>query len=428
MSPIQQQQTNEIIVKESHQQNTNIEEASTSTTTSKAEIDVDDIEFFKFSTYLNRNLNEKQLRELFYNDYMLGKEIGNGGFGTIFSGIRRKDNKPVAIKVIKKAKVTQWYQFKCIADSSLSSSASPHDINNNDLTGPITTTSPTTPTMITASASDIIYTRRIPLEIALMIRVRHVDNCIQIIDYLEQKNCFIIVMERYETYKDLFDYITERAQHGLPERQAKDYFQQIVRVILEIYSLGVLHRDIKDENILVDLSTNKLKLIDFGAGAFFHPLSSTSTTSTKCPSFSDFHGTRVYSPPEWILKQSYRGDRATVWSLGVLLFNMIYGDIPWEDDQDIINCSFYIKKNFSFKTAAATTTTAAGETTSDQPTTSATATTTNNSNNGNHTSNNLLAMFSSSDRDVDDLIRSCLMVNDLERIQLHEILNHKWFK
>ena len=320
--------------------------------------DDDDAYFLNFSSYLNKELSEKQMRDLFYKDYILGAKIGEGGFGIIFSAMRRKDNKPVAVKVIKKAKVSQWYEFK------RSNVLSDNDNDQNN--------------------EDIIKTRRIPLEIALMIRVRHVKNCIEILDYLEQKSCFIIVMERIESSKDLFDFITEKGNSGLSgglsETMCREYFRQIVDAIQAIHALGVAHRDIKDENILVDMKTNQLKLIDFGAGAFF--------SNTNTLKFNDFHGTRVYAPPEWILNQCYYGDRAAVWSLGVLLFNMIYGDIPWEEDADIVNCRLYSKKNFNLKSKS-----------DDAALT-----------------------------DVDDLIRKCLHINQSERIKLDEILQHKWFE
>lgn len=300
-------------------------------TTSNTSInDVDSlIEYLKLT---NKEYSEQQLRQIFYKFYKVGCQIGNGGFGTIFSGVRIKDNTPIAIKVIKKSKILHWY----------------------NLDG-----------------------KRIPLEIALMLRVSHVKNCIKIFDYVEQTHCFIIVMERLESYKDLFDFITEKG--SLNENSVREYFKQIVKTIIEIYNLGVLHRDIKDENILIDLKTGQLKLIDFGAGTFF---------TNKNSIFTDFQGTRVYSPPEWINKQYYHGDRAAVWSLGVLLYNMIYGDIPWEEDDDIIKCRL-IKKNCNYS----------------------------------FTDSDSDKNFQS---DVFDLIKKCLNVNDCERIKLDEILNHKW--
>ncbi len=231
--------------------------------------------FINFSTYNNTGLTEKQTRELFYSHYALGKRIGKGGFGTIFGAIRRKDMKPVAVKVILKNKVTQWY----------SSPINPLDKLNE------------------SNHADIIITTQIPLEIALMIQVRFVKNCIKILDYLEQKNCFIIVMEREEKCQDLFDYITENGMQsntefvddsvsvgqqstkasmgGLSENVARDYFKQIVETVLSIHKLGVIHRDLKDENILVNLHDGQLKLIDFGAGAFL---------TEQNQLFTDFHG------------------------------------------------------------------------------------------------------------------------------------------
>lgn len=356
-------------------------ESTTTTGQTPSEIIDDESTFLSFSSYVNKNLSERKIRAQFYKDYSLGCRIGEGGFGIIFSGVRRKDNRPVAIKVIKKVKVNQWYEFKGVqCHESDSSSVAQAD---NESEGEVA-----------------MITRRIPLEIALMIRVRLVKNCIEILDYLEQDNCFIIVMERIENSKDLFDFITEKNGYGgLNEALCKEYFRQIVIAILAIHELGVVHRDIKDENILVDMNTNQVKLIDFGAGAFFNTSLDNNQHSREELKFTDFHGTRVYSPPEWILEQCYYGDRAAVWSLGVLLFNMIYGDIPWEEDSDIVNCRLNSKKNISLKKQQ-------------------------------QQQQGATTIASASDAAVvvvDDLIRMCLHINQHDRIKLHELLHHKWF-
>merc|ERR1712107_966169 len=90
---------------------------------------------------------------------------------------------------------------------------------------------------------------------------------VKILDCFDSPDCYYIVMEKFKS-KDLFDFITE--QGPLPERNARRMFTEIIKTVIECRDAGVLHRDIKDENILVDMNTMKTKLIDFGSGCFFN--------------------------------------------------------------------------------------------------------------------------------------------------------------
>ncbi|XP_071445086.1 serine/threonine-protein kinase pim-3-like [Hetaerina americana] len=104
------------------------------------------------------------------------------------------------------------------------------------------------------------------MEVCLLRKVSHIPRVIKLLDYYERQNSSIIVMERPESVKDLFDFITEKGT--LEESVARAFFIQVVETVMQCHKAGVIHRDIKDENILVDLKTSSLKLIDFGSGTF----------------------------------------------------------------------------------------------------------------------------------------------------------------
>jgi len=110
--------------------------------------------------------------------------------------------------------------------------------------------------------------RRLPIEISLLNRSSDVPGVIRLVDYFEQPDSFIVVMERPQRMKDLFDHITECG--CLDEDEARCLFLLIVKTAVALYDAGIVHRDIKDENILVDAESGDIRLIDFGSGTFLH--------------------------------------------------------------------------------------------------------------------------------------------------------------
>ena len=130
-------------------------------------------------------------------------------------------------------------------------------------------------------------------------------------------------MEKPEDSRDFFEVSKEFG--AIREHPARVIFRQVVESCAQLHSHGVLHRDIKDENILVNLKTLETKIIDFGCATDFCP-------DTEYETFS---GTPEFCAPEIFTTGKYRGESSTVWTLGTLLYVILIGDIPFDKDIDI---------------------------------------------------------------------------------------------
>lgn len=156
---------------------------------------------------------------------------------------------------------------------------------------------------------------RFEQEIRIHQRIHH-PNIVQLIDVFKDSLNYYIILELC-TQGELFSSIL--CHRKLREDEASQYFNQVLLAVAYIHNLGIAHRDLKPENILI--SDNRLiKLCDFGLSKLFER--NERTTSTSC-------GSPCYASPEVISGGSYDAFLSDIWSLGVILYSMVTGQLPW---------------------------------------------------------------------------------------------------
>lgn len=168
---------------------------------------------------------------------------------------------------------------------------------------------------------------RVKLEIEAMKNLSHQHIC-RLYHVIETSTQIFMVLE-YCPGGELFDYII--AKDRLSEQETRVFFRQIVSAMAYVHSQGYAHRDLKPENLLIDEDHN-LKLIDFGLCA--KPKGGLGYELMTCC------GSPAYAAPELIQGKAYIGSEADVWSMGVLLFALLCGYLPFDDD----NCVVLYKK------------------------------------------------------------------------------------
>jgi len=161
--------------------------------------------------------------------------------------------------------------------------------------------------------------------------LRH-PNIVQFRKIILTETHLAIVME-YASGGELFDRICDAGRFS--EAEARFFFQQLISGVAYCHSKGVVHRDLKLENTLLDGSTApRLKICDFGysKSSLLHSVPKSTV------------GTPAYIAPEVLMHKKYDGKTADVWSCGVTLFVMLVGGYPFEDAEDPRNFRKTIQK------------------------------------------------------------------------------------
>ncbi|XP_063700636.1 serine/threonine-protein kinase BRSK1 [Culicoides brevitarsis] len=201
--------------------------------------------------------------------YRLEKTLGKGQTGLVKLGVHCISGKKVAIKIINREKLTKSVLMK------------------------------------------------VEREIAIMKLIDH-PYVLGLMEVYENKKYLYLILE-HVSGGELFDYLVKKGR--LTPKEARKFFRQIISALDFCHSHSICHRDLKPENLLLD-DKNNIKIADFGM-ASLQPAGSMLETSCGSPH---------YACPEVIRGEKYDGRRADVWSCGVILYALLVGALPFDDD------------------------------------------------------------------------------------------------
>ncbi|BFZ25443.1 hypothetical protein BsWGS_28482 [Bradybaena similaris] len=162
---------------------------------------------------------------------------------------------------------------------------------------------------------DEVNLKKVYREVQIMKLISH-QHIIKLYQVMETKNMLYLVSE-YAPKGEIFDYI---AQHGrMAESDARGKFWQIISAVEYCHNRHIVHRDLKAENLLLDAHMN-IKIADFGFSNFFEP---NKLLATWC-------GSPPYAAPEVYEGRKYLGPQIDIWSLGVVLYVLVCGALPFD--------------------------------------------------------------------------------------------------
>lgn len=226
------------------------------------------------SSMLSSNTTHPQ----FIGPWKLGRTLGRGATGRVLLATHKVNGQKAAVKVVSKS-----------------------DLDEDEIQKP--------------TQGGLPY--GIEREIIIMKLLTH-PNVLRLYDVWETSKNLYLVLE-YVEGGELFDLLVERGP--LQESEAIKYFRQIILGTAYCHALGICHRDLKPENLLLDSNLN-VKLADFGMAALE---SNGKLLETSC-------GSPHYAAPEIVSGLKYHGFASDVWSCGVILFALLTGRLPFDDE------------------------------------------------------------------------------------------------
>ncbi|KAG7482268.1 serine serine/threonine-protein kinase BRSK2-like isoform X3 [Solea senegalensis] len=158
---------------------------------------------------------------------------------------------------------------------------------------------------------------KVEREIAILKLIEH-PHVLKLHDVYENKKYLYLVLE-HVSGGELFDYLVKKGR--LTPKEARKFFRQIISALDFCHSHSICHRDLKPENLLLD-EKNNIRIADFGMASL---QVGDNLLETSC-------GSPHYACPEVIRGEKYDGRKADAWSCGVILFALLVGALPFDDD------------------------------------------------------------------------------------------------
>nr|XP_012234101.1 PREDICTED: testis-specific serine/threonine-protein kinase 3-like [Linepithema humile]XP_012234102.1 PREDICTED: testis-specific serine/threonine-protein kinase 3-like [Linepithema humile] len=221
---------------------------------------------------------EKKLTVLESHGYALGKTIGAGSYATVKIAKSDRHECQVAVKIVSKFQAPGEY-----------------------------------------------LTKFLPREIEVVKGLKH-PHLIRFLQAIETTHRVYIIME-YAQNGSLLDVI--RHDTYIDEQRSRKWFRQLLEAIDYCHDHGIVHRDIKCENLLMDYHFN-VKLSDFGfARGQMKP------KNGEWPLSTTYCGSYAYASPEILRGIPYQPQLSDVWSMGVVLYAMVYGRLPFDDTNHV---------------------------------------------------------------------------------------------
>ncbi|KAI8644503.1 kinase-like domain-containing protein, partial [Parasitella parasitica] len=226
------------------------------------------------------------------DDYEFHRSLGKGSMGKVKLGIHVVSGEKVAVKIVRRAN----FQI-----NGFTSSGKPR----------------TKEQMIKEKVKEETRELRTIREAHIMMLLRH-PHIVQLRNLVAVGPYFYILMD-YVNGGQLLHYIVKRQK--LSEQHSRQFSRQIVSALDYMHRNSIVHRDLKIENILIDKAGQNIKIIDFGLSNLFCP---ERRLTTYC-------GSLYFAAPELLRASPYRGPEIDIWSLGVVIYVMVTGSVPFDD-------------------------------------------------------------------------------------------------